>query len=142
MAGEFPSGKINVCMYNEISHLDGEVVSVLATVPKGRGFELGQGNGFLRVIKIRSTHSLGWEVKPEFPCCKILRHVKDLSKSHGDGWTQFSFPSSIPQLAPEMSLLTGPSDSTGGCQRALVHKLGVSPSRYHHTMVHIVITWG
>jgi hypothetical protein len=27
----------------------------------------------------------GWEVKPEVPCRKILRHVKDLLKSHGDG---------------------------------------------------------
>jgi hypothetical protein len=33
------------------------VVSVLATGPKGYGFEPGQGNGFLRVIKIRSTPS-------------------------------------------------------------------------------------
>jgi hypothetical protein len=27
--------------------------------------------------------------------------------------------------------------STGGCQGSLVDKLGVSSSRYHHTMVHI-----
>jgi hypothetical protein len=33
------------------------VVSVLATGPKGRGFEPGQGDGFLRAIKIRSTPS-------------------------------------------------------------------------------------
>jgi hypothetical protein len=32
--------------------------------------------------------------------------------------------------------------STGGCQSALVDKLGVSPSQYHHTMVHITITRG
>jgi hypothetical protein len=37
--------------------LGGVVVSVLATGPKGCGFELGQGNGFLRAIKIRSTPS-------------------------------------------------------------------------------------
>jgi hypothetical protein len=41
-----------------------------------------------------------------------------------------------------MSLLTGPPDSTGGCQSALVDELGVSPSRYHHAMIHIAITWG
>jgi hypothetical protein len=58
---------------------------VLATKPKSRGFEPGQGNGFLRVIKIHSTPSFGWEVKPEFPCRKILRHLKDLLKFHGDG---------------------------------------------------------
>jgi len=91
------------------------------------------------VIKIRSTPSFGWEVKPEVPCRKILWHVKDLLKSHGDGQTKFSFPSPILLLAPEMSLLTGPPDSTGGCQSALVDKLGVSPSRYHHIVIHIAI---
>jgi hypothetical protein len=60
------------------------VVSVLATGPKGCRFKPGQGDGFLRVIKIRSTPSFGWEVKPEVPCRKILWHVKDLLKSHGD----------------------------------------------------------
>jgi hypothetical protein len=34
--------------------------------------------------------------------------------------------------ATVMSLLTGPPDSTGGCQSALAVKLGVSPSQYHH----------
>jgi hypothetical protein len=43
------------------------VVSVLATGPKRRGFEPGQGDGFLRAIKIRSTPSFGWEAKPEGP---------------------------------------------------------------------------
>jgi hypothetical protein len=33
------------------------VVSVLATGPKGRRFEPGLGDGFLRAIKIRSTPS-------------------------------------------------------------------------------------
>jgi hypothetical protein len=60
------------------------VASVLVTGPKGRGFEPGQGDGFLRAIKIRSTPSFGWEVKPEVPCRKILRHVKDLLKAHDD----------------------------------------------------------
>jgi hypothetical protein len=53
------------------------VVSVLAIGPKGCGFKPGRGDGFLRAIKIRSTPSFGWEVKPEVPCRKILRHVKD-----------------------------------------------------------------
>jgi hypothetical protein len=53
------------------------VVSVLATGPKDRGFKPGRGDGFLRAIKMRSTPSFGWEVKPEVPCRKILRHVKD-----------------------------------------------------------------
>jgi hypothetical protein len=37
--------------------LGGAVVNVLATGPKGCGFEPGQGDGFLRAIKIRSTPS-------------------------------------------------------------------------------------
>jgi hypothetical protein len=40
-----------------VYRLDGVVVSVLATGPKGCEIELGQGDGFLRVIKIRSTPS-------------------------------------------------------------------------------------
>jgi hypothetical protein len=35
------------------SRLGGVVVSVLATGPKGCGLEPGQGDGFLRAIKIR-----------------------------------------------------------------------------------------
>jgi hypothetical protein len=56
---------------------------------------------FLRVIKFRSTSSFRWEVKPEVPCRKILRHVKELLKSHRDGQTKFSFPLPILLLAPE-----------------------------------------
>jgi hypothetical protein len=61
------------------------MVSVLTTGLKGCGFEPGQGDGFLSSIIVRSPPSFGWEVKPEVPCRKILRHVKDLMKSHGDG---------------------------------------------------------
>jgi hypothetical protein len=66
------------------SRLCGVVVSVLDIGTKGRGFEPGQGDGFLRAIKISSTPSFGWEVKPEVRCRKILRHVKDLLKSNRD----------------------------------------------------------
>jgi hypothetical protein len=125
-----------------MSHLGGVVVSVLATRPKCRGFEPGQGDEFLKAIKIRSTLSFGWKVKPEVPCRKILRHGKDLLKSHGDGETKLSFPSPILLFVPEMSLLTGQPDSTGGCQSALVDNLGVSPNRYYHTIVHIINTRG
>jgi hypothetical protein len=60
------------------------VVSVHFTGPKDRGFEPGQGDGFLRAIKTISTPSFEWNVKPEVPCHKILRHVKGLLKSYGD----------------------------------------------------------
>jgi hypothetical protein len=52
------------------------VVSVLAIGLNGRGFKPGRDDGFLRAMKIRSTLSFGWEVKPSAPCCKILRHIK------------------------------------------------------------------
>jgi hypothetical protein len=90
------------------------VVSVLAAGPKGCGFKPDQGDGFLRAIKIRSTLSSGWEIKPDVPCLKILRHLKYLLKSHGDEETEFSFPSTTLPLAPEMSRMAGPPDSTGG----------------------------
>jgi hypothetical protein len=39
------------------------MVSVLAIKPNVRGFNPGQGDGFLRAIKIYSAPSLGGEVK-------------------------------------------------------------------------------
>jgi hypothetical protein len=143
MAQPMLVGYVEMITRNNVKgHLGGVVVSVLATGPKGCRFKPSQGDGFLRAIKIRSTPSFGWQVKPEVPCHTILHYVKDLLKSHGDRQIKLSFPSSILLLAPGMSLLTGPPDSTGGCQSTLVDKLGVSPSQYHHTMVHIAITQG
>jgi hypothetical protein len=43
------------------------MVSVLAIRPKVRRFKPGQGDGFLRAIKISSTPSFGGEVKLEAP---------------------------------------------------------------------------
>jgi hypothetical protein len=60
-----------------LRRLGGVVVSVLATGSKGRGLKPVRGDGLLRAINIRSTPSVGWEVKPEVPCRKILWHVKD-----------------------------------------------------------------
>jgi hypothetical protein len=42
---------------HKLCRLGGVVVSMLATGPKGSGFEPSQGDGFLRAIKIRSTPS-------------------------------------------------------------------------------------
>jgi hypothetical protein len=63
--------------YGDDSRLGGVVFSVLDTGHKGRGFKPSRGDEFLRATKIRSTPSFGWEVKPEVPCRKILRRVKD-----------------------------------------------------------------
>jgi hypothetical protein len=48
---------------------------VLATGPKGRGFETGRWDGILRAIKMGSILSFGWELKPEAPCHKTLGYV-------------------------------------------------------------------
>jgi hypothetical protein len=71
--------------YCIVCHLGGVVVSVLAVRLKACGLKLGRNDGFLRAIKICRTPSYGWEIKPEVPCRKILRHIKDLLKSHGEG---------------------------------------------------------
>jgi hypothetical protein len=50
-------GKAYSAEYTQYCHLGTVVVSVLATGPKGFGFDSGQGDGFLRGIKTCSTHS-------------------------------------------------------------------------------------
>jgi hypothetical protein len=69
------------------------MVNVLATGRIGCGFEPEQDYGFLRAIKIRSAPSFRWDVKPQVPRRKILRHATDLLKSHGKEYIKFSFPS-------------------------------------------------
>jgi hypothetical protein len=49
------------------SCLGGVMVSVLATGPKGCGFEPGQGDGFFRTIKIHSTPSSRMGSKAQGP---------------------------------------------------------------------------
>jgi hypothetical protein len=56
--------------------LGGIMVSVLAIVPGFASSNPAEGDGFLGAVKVRSTPSLGGEVKPSAPC-KILRHVKE-----------------------------------------------------------------
>jgi hypothetical protein len=57
LTGSFVVFHIPAGEYWVHSRLGGVVVSVLATGPKGCRFEPGQGSGFLRTIKIRSTCS-------------------------------------------------------------------------------------
>jgi hypothetical protein len=58
------------------SRLGGVVVNLLATGPKSCEFEQGQGNQFLWTMKIRSTPSFGWEVKPELPYLRFYSMLK------------------------------------------------------------------
>jgi hypothetical protein len=53
------------------------VVSLLAAGRTVCGFKPSLGDRCLRAIKILSTPSVGWEVKPEAPGRKSLRHIKE-----------------------------------------------------------------
>jgi hypothetical protein len=126
---------ISYCSNTWFSHLGGVVVSVLVTGPKDRGFKPGRSDGFLRAIKIGSTPSLGWEVQPEFPCRKILRHAKDPLTHLRCWYVKFSL------LRP---VLVSRCLCWHDCQRALVDESGVIPSRHqhHHDSPRSYITWG
>jgi hypothetical protein len=109
----------------------GVVVSVLATGPKGRGFKPGRGDGFLRAIKICSTPSFGWEVKPEVPCRKILRHVEDPLRHFTCWQAKFSpLRPSIPPNCPRC-LLVGLPQSSGGWVRNCAQPAWLSTLTYH-----------
>jgi hypothetical protein len=61
----------NIENEQNVSCLGGVMVSMLAIGPKVRGLKPGQGDGFLRAIKIHSMPSFGGEVKlsPHFAAC-------------------------------------------------------------------------
>jgi hypothetical protein len=59
---------ITLLWYSKCRRLGRVDVSVLATGPKGRGFEPNEGDGFLRARKIRSTPTFGCYVNQEVPC--------------------------------------------------------------------------
>jgi hypothetical protein len=106
--------------------LDYVVVTVLATGHKGRGFEAGRGDGFLRAIKFRSTPSFGREVKPEVPYRKILRHVKNQLT-----YLKILTPSSIPSACSRMSLLVGLPESFSERDRSFPQPAWPSMLTYH-----------
>jgi hypothetical protein len=72
------------------------VVSVLDIQTKVCGFKPGRGDGFLRAIKICDVPFFGGEVKPDAPCCKVLRHVKVTCKCEQNlSKDKFSFLSPV-----------------------------------------------
>jgi hypothetical protein len=81
---------------------------VFAIGPKVRGVKPGQGDGFLRAMKIRSTPSFVGEVQPEAPSRKILRHVKIMYK-----YEQKYFARLYENLAFRPLLLPAINDSAG-----------------------------
>jgi hypothetical protein len=60
--------------------MGGVMVNMLVFGPKVRRFKSGCGDGFLKTMKVYSTPSFGWEVKPLVPTRETLRHVKELYK--------------------------------------------------------------
>jgi hypothetical protein len=93
----------------------------------------GWGDGFLKAIKIRSKPSFGCEVKPDVPCHKALRHVKN----HMQVWKKCLQLKILTSFVHSSYLLPDKS------QRALVDESGVYPSRHHHlTMVFQLISHG
>jgi hypothetical protein len=124
----------NVHLRN-VSRLGGVVVSVLTTGPKGRGFKHGRGDEYLRAIKISSTPSFRWEVKPEVPCRKILRHVEDPLTYQRYWIRKILITSSNPPIRSSSLCLQD-------YQRALVDKSGVITSRHHHHGSPLTFTGG
>jgi hypothetical protein len=113
----------NVHLRN-VSRLGGVVVSVLATGSKGCRFKHGRGDEYLRAIKIRSTPSFGWEVKPEAPCREILRHVEDPLTYQRYWIRKILIPSSNPPIRSTCLCLQD-------YQRALVDKSVVITMALH-----------
>jgi hypothetical protein len=113
------------------------MVSVLAIRPKVCGLKPGQGNGFLRVIKVCSTPSFRGEVKPEAPCRKVLWH----EKYHLQVWTEilnkakFSSHLPIPPACYQMSLLVGLLESSGGQIR--VFPVNIMPPWFTMLIYHL-----
>jgi hypothetical protein len=91
------------------------MVSVLAIRPKIRGFKPGRGCEFLRVIKIHCSPSFGREVKPLVSCREILRHVKMACKYEEKYFARPnpSFPSTVPPVCYQMTLLIGLPEISG-----------------------------
>jgi hypothetical protein len=115
-----------IMRYTEDCHLSGVVVGVLTTRPKNRGFKPSRGDGFLRVIKIRSTLSFEQEGKLEVPCRKILWHVEHplryfrLKRQNSHFFVHSCY-------LPQMSLLVGLPESSGGQVRSYTQPASSSP---------------
>jgi hypothetical protein len=124
--------KLTTWLFSSVRRLGDVVVSVLAIGPKGRGFNPGRGDGFLRAIQIRSTPSFGREVKPEVPCRKIILHVKlsvDVSKILN---TQNSHSFVNSSYSLQVSLLVGLPASSGRQVRNCPQLVSSSPQLSTH----------
>jgi hypothetical protein len=64
--------------------LGGIVVFVLSVGPNFAGSNPADTDGFLRAIKFLGTTSFGREVKPPFPCRRMLVMLKNLAEYDSD----------------------------------------------------------
>jgi hypothetical protein len=64
--------------------LGGLVLVCLPPDLRFAGSNPGEDDGFLRVIKIRSTTSFGGEVKPSVPCRRFTAFKKNLTNMKKD----------------------------------------------------------
>jgi hypothetical protein len=90
-------------------------------------------DGLLRAIKIRSTSSFGWEVKPSALCCKILQHVKEITSKYGQIYFGGQIHNFLLQVPPDLLL----DDSAGMIVRELWWTNQFS--RHNSTMVLLLI---
>jgi hypothetical protein len=88
--------------------------------PRSAGSDGAEDNGFLRMIKICSTTSFGWEVKLSVPCRKTYFMLKNLTSMKEILRRQNSAAISC-QVSPA-SLLDVSADNL---QRALVEESGM-----------------
>jgi hypothetical protein len=100
---------------------------VFVIEPKDRGLKPGRGDTCLRAIKIRRSPSFGWEVVPEAPCHKILRHVPRSVDVSQILIHKVLTPSSILPTRSQMSLLVGLPESYVGRVRSLPQTALSSP---------------
>jgi hypothetical protein len=68
------------------------MVIVLVTEPKVFGFKPGQERLIFKGGKTHSTPTFGGEVKPEFPCRKVLLHVKVTSMNRNTSQGKIIIP--------------------------------------------------
>jgi hypothetical protein len=105
--------------------------SVLTTGPKVHGLNPGQRRRIFKGDKIRSTPSVGGEVKPSVRCRTISRHVKRAFRRINKDNPIRQIHHSLRPVPPTRLL----DDSAGRVARELKDKSGVFSCRYNYTTV-------
>jgi len=91
---------LRLVVHASLCRLGDVVVSVLATGPQGSWFQTWPRRWIFKGDKFRSTTFFVWEVKPEVPCRKIIRRVKDPLRYLRYWIGKILTPSSFPPTCP------------------------------------------